>query len=462
MKVIIFQGFCTGKIPISPTFFEPMDFLISGFKKKRGFGIEWLLLGMKLLYRLFFSVIPGILILLKPFSSKLSHFLEGRRHVFTKLGKFRDSFPGALAWFHVASLGEYEQARPLIAALKAKRPELGIVVSFFSPSGYDHVAKKPQPNLDYITYLPLDKKSWGQKFVQILKPELVFFVKYDLWYHHIQALKKQSIPVFLVAASLREDQSFFGAFGSFFRQNLFAMDWIFTQNKKSLDMLKQIGYTQASLAGDTRFDRVASTAAEPKKMQDIKNWTNGRPVVVVGSAWEEDMAILIPLINSRPDYRWIIAPHDLSPEPMDRWTERIQLTTAKYSKWGQVDSNSVLFIDNIGMLSSLYQFAKIAYVGGAFGKGLHNILEPLGFGCPVIFGKVKNTSKFPEAEQSQLEGCGFSVADERSLTEVFVQLENPELYNRSVFSAQNWVKSNLGAADRVIAKVAELISKHER
>ncbi len=434
-----------------------MVFLRPCFGKKGGFAIEWLLLGMNLLYRLFFFLIPGILFLLKPFSTKLGHFLEGRKSLFAKLGNFRDSCPGPLAWFHAASLGEYEQARPVIAALKSKRPDLGILVSFFSPSGYDHVAKKPQPNVDFITYLPLDRKSWAEKFVTVLKPELAFFVKYDLWHHHLQALKKSGCPVFLIAASLREDQVFFGPFGSFFRQNLFAMDWIFTQNQKSLDLLSGIGYSQASQAGDTRFDRVAATAAAPLALPQIRDWVGDRPTVVVGSAWEEDMKLLVPLINSHPGYRWIIAPHDLSPEPMDRWGSQLRLESRKYSGWSPSDTNPVLFIDNIGMLSSLYQFARIAYVGGAFGKGLHNILEPLGFGRPVIFGALKRVSRFPEAAQSQSEGCGFPVSDEKSLFETFGRLEEIDFYDKSVISAQNWVKSNLGAADRIVEKTARLI-----
>ncbi|MFN3999573.1 3-deoxy-D-manno-octulosonic acid transferase [Algoriphagus sp.] len=414
---------------------------------------------MNLVYRVVLFLISGVLYLLKPFSAKLNHFLESRTSLFKELVIFRNSYHGSVAWFHVASLGEYEQARPVISVLKCEKPEMAVVVSFFSPSGYNNVVHKPHQNVEFITYLPLDRKSLAEKFVALLKPDLVFFVKYDLWFHHIQALKESKIPVFLIAASFREDQSFFGVFGSFFRQNLLAMDWIFTQNEKSLRLLKNIGYSKASMAGDTRFDRVASTAASPKALPEIKNWTAERPVVVIGSAWDEDMKLLIPLINSRPNYCWIIAPHDLNPEPMNRWTSQIQLQSKRYSSWSSTDSNSVLFIDNIGMLSSLFQFAKLAYVGGGFGKGLHNILEPMGFGVPVIFGEVKNPSKFPEAAQSELEGCGFSVVNEESLMECFAKLEQVDFYQKAVDSAQNWVKSNLGAADRIIEKVSKLSSK---
>ena len=414
---------------------------------------------MNFIYRFGLVLTSGLLNLVGRFSARLRHFLEGRKSLFEKLEFFRKTCEAPTAWFHVASLGEYEQARPVIASLKTMRPELAVVISFFSPSGYDNVTKKPQPNVDFITYIPIDRKNYAERFVSILKPELAFFVKYDLWFHHIQALKKRNVSMFLIAASLREDQTFFGVFGSFFRQNLFAMDWIFTQNEKSLELLKSLGYHNASLAGDTRFDRVAATAAAPKELLDIKKWIGEKSVVVVGSAWEEDIKLLIPLINSRPNYRWIIAPHDLDPEPMDRWAEAIQLESKKYSKWNSADTNSILFIDNIGMLSSLYQFAKLAYVGGAFGKGLHNILEPMGFGVPVIFGKVKNVSKFPEAAQSDSEGCGFSVADEKSLLDQFKKLEKADFYEKAVISALNWVKSNLGAADRILKKVDQLIVK---
>jgi len=410
---------------------------------------------MNLLYRFVLFLMTGVLHLFKPFSTKLNHFLESRKSLFKELENYRKSYSGPIIWIHVASLGEYEQAQPVISALKSKMPEMAVVVSFFSPSGYDNVVKKPQLNVDFITYLPLDRKSLAEKFVERLKPEFAIFVKYDLWFHYIQSLKIRQIPIFLIAASFREDQSYFGILGLFFKQNLFAMDWIFTQNEKSLTLLKTIGYSNASLAGDTRFDRVAATASVPRPLPDMKNWIAERPVVVIGSAWEEDMRLLIPLINSHPNYRWIVAPHDLNPEPMEHWTSQIQLPSKRYSSWSSSDSNSVLFIDNIGMLSSLYQFAKVAYVGGAFGKGLHNILEPMGFGVPVIFGKVKNASKFPEAEQSELEGCGFSVENEESLAEQFSRLENPVIYQKAVLSTQNWVNSNLGAAEHIVEKVKQ-------
>lgn len=411
---------------------------------------------MNWFYRLGLFVLSVLLPVAGILSPKIRHFLQGRKSVFQKLFEFRESNIAPLAWFHVASLGEYEQARPVIAELKKSRPELKIAVSFFSPSGYDNVIKKPQPNVDFITYLPLDRKSFAVRFVEILKPEVAFFVKYDLWPQHILALKAAKIPVFLVSASFRPDHIYFRSDG-FFRKILFELDYIFTQNQQSIDLLKSIGFEKAEIAGDTRFDRVMATSSSPKEFPEIKKWVGNKPTVVVGSAWEEDMQILIPLINSRPEYRWIIAPHDLNPQPMKAWADSITLKSSRYSQWDQTSPVEVLFIDNIGMLSSLFQFARVAYVGGAFGKGLHNILEPVGFGIPVIFGKLRKSEKFPEAAQSQREGCGFEVENGEALKAVFERLEQEDFYRKSSESAQFWVKSNLGAAEKIIEKVNKLM-----
>jgi 3-deoxy-D-manno-octulosonic-acid transferase len=408
---------------------------------------------MDYLYFLFFEFISGVLPTIGFFSPSLRNFLEGRKHLFDRVQDFRKMNPQSLVWMHVASLGEYEQARPLIPVLRSKLPNYKIAVSFFSPSGFDHVIKKPQPDVDFITYLPLDRKRHAERFVDNLRPELAIFVKYDLWYHHVQALHQKAIPIYLIAASFRKSQPYFSWYGGFFRDILSKIDWIFTQNQKSVTLLKQIGIHQVSIAGDTRFDRVAATASAPKPLEDIRTWISGQPTIVVGSAWEEDMRLLIPLINSGLSYCWIIAPHDLNPEPMARWAKEIQLPSKKYSEWRHEDGNQVLFIDNIGMLSSLYQFARVAYVGGAFGKGLHNVLEPLGFGVPVIFGKVKRESKFPEARQAQQEGCGFSVRDSGQLNTVFSELEQIENYKKATDAAKNWVNSNLGAANRIVASI---------
>ncbi|MEP0711084.1 glycosyltransferase N-terminal domain-containing protein [Algoriphagus sp.] len=412
---------------------------------------------MKLIYRVGIFLARLLLLLAGLFIPKIRHFSSGRKNLFQRLEEFRLKYPGKLAWFHVASLGEYEQARPVIAELKRVHPDYLIAVSFFSPSGYDHVTKKPQPQVDFITYLPLDSKRQADRFVKSLTPSIAFFVKYDLWYHHIRAVKASQIPLFLFSASFRSEQIYFKSDG-FFRNILFQFDHIFTQNETTLELLRSINYQQVSIAGDTRFDRVAETARNYKEYPDLARWLGDKPVVVAGSVWQEDMELLIPLMNSHPDYRWIIAPHDLSPEPMKRWTEQLKLKSTRFSQWDSDDSPDVIFIDNIGMLSSLYQFARVAYVGGAFGKGLHNILEPIGFGIPVIFGKLEKVAKFPESAVSQERGCSFEVKDADSLKLVFMKLEQPVVYEQSAAAARSWVEVNIGAAERIINKVEELIA----
>ncbi|SFT69364.1 3-deoxy-D-manno-octulosonic-acid transferase [Algoriphagus locisalis] len=413
---------------------------------------------MKWIYRIGIFFARILLLLAGLFIPKIRHFSSSRKNLFQRLIAFRSKNKGPLAWFHVASLGEYEQARPVIAELKRVQPAQLIAVSFFSPSGFDHVIKKPQPNVDFITYLPLDSKTQADGFVNTLRPALVFFVKYDLWYHHIMLVKAKGIPLFLFSASFRSDQIYFKRDG-FFRSILFQFDYIFTQNYRTYDLLKSINYQKTSVTGDTRFDRVAETAKNPKDFPELARWVSDKPTLVAGSVWQEDMDLLIPLMNANPKYKWIVAPHDLNPEPMNRWADQLTLSAVRYSLWDSDLSPDVLFIDNIGMLSSLYQFARVAYVGGAFGKGLHNILEPIGFGVPVIFGKLVKTDKFPEAAESQANGCGFEVNDAESLNSVFENLEQPGFYQQSVKSAQKWLEMNKGAAAKIINKVEKLISE---
>jgi len=408
---------------------------------------------MKLIYRFGILLASMLLPLAALLNPRIAHFLSSRKDLFEKLKNFREDDSSKIAWFHVASLGEYEQSRPVIESLKRVSPDYKIVVSFFSPSGYDHVIKKPQQGVDFICYLPLDSKRNAEKFMQIINPALVFFVKYELWYHHLSAIKTRKIPLYLISAAFRPDQIYFKGI-PFFKNLLFFFDQIFTQNQNSLDLLQSIGNENGVLAGDTRFDRVVEIAKSPKIFEDITGWKGESPVLVAGSVWEEDMILLIPLINSNPDYRWIIAPHSLDPAPMIAWKAKINLSSTRYSEWDKRGDYQVIFIDNIGMLSSLYQFAQIAYVGGAFGKGLHNILEPIAYGVPVIFGKLKKESKFPEAAQSQEQGCGFEVVDVEDLNSVFENLQDSDYYKKSKDSALAWVEANRGAAVKIISKIS--------
>ncbi len=415
---------------------------------------------MKFWYRLGLHSLDLFLPVLALSGEKMKIFAQGRKGVFDQISSFRKDHPGELVWIHVASLGEYEQAKPVIKEIKKRKPEYLIAVSFFSPSGYEPVKKKPQENVDFITYLPLDLRKNAERFISELNPSFSVFVKYDLWYEYIMVLKERKIPTFLISALFRPSQRYFKSDG-FFQDLLKQLDHIFTQDQPSIDLLDTIQYSDHTLAGDTRFDRVAENAKNPKPFPQLKTWIGKKEVIVLGSVWEEDMKILIPLMNANKEFKWIVAPHDLDQGKMREWSKRLTLRSAFYSKAGWNDSPNVLFLDTIGMLSSVYQFAKIAYVGGAFGSGLHNILEPIGFHVPVIFGKVRLASKFPEAKISQEKGCAFEVEDLKSLRESFDYLQEERNYQVSRTAAENWLNENLGASRKICDKV-DLILEDER
>jgi 3-deoxy-D-manno-octulosonic-acid transferase len=413
---------------------------------------------MKFFYDIAVTAMPPILSLLAPASPKLSRLVSGRKGWADKVEIFRQNYAGPLAWFHVASLGEYEQAKPVISALKEKFPLYGIAVSFFSPSGYENVIKKKQPQVDFITYLPFDTSNSANLFVDLLQPDMVFFVKYDLWANYILGVKNRNIPLFLFSASMRSDQIYFKFYGGFFRKLLFAFDHIFTQNADTANLLKQIGLDKISVTGDTRYDRVREVAAYPKPFPQIEKLQKGRKTIVIGSAWELDMDLLRPLINNDMDHFWIIAPHDIHAEQLMSWKKSLNRPTALFSEIDEKETD-VLLIDNIGMLSSLYRFAYLAYVGGAAGKGLHNILEPLAYHIPVMFGKVRKAAKFPEAAISSQYGCGFVVSNHQELEETFELLHQPESYFMACAAAKKLLEDNAGSAAKIIAQVAALIDR---
>jgi 3-deoxy-D-manno-octulosonic-acid transferase len=414
---------------------------------------------MKGIYDFSLWVVAGFLGVFGKISPKWEKLVQGRKAVFPSLKAFVDVNEKNIAWFHVASLGEYEQSKPVVRELKRIYPDWAIVLTFFSPSGYEHVIKKNQPHIDFITYLPFDTPNNAEQFVCLLKPKMVFFVKYDLWANFILIIKKKNIPLFLFSASFREEQIYFKEYGGFFRKVLQNFDHIFTQNQQTVELLKSIQYDRVTVTGDTRFDNVKSISLKPKSFPLIENFIKDKPVIVVGSAWEEDMALIIPFISAFPQYKFIIAPHDINEKVISGWQSRIGESSIKYSELEAkgIKDGKVLFIDNIGMLSSLYQYARIAYVGGAFGKGLHNILEPLAFGIPVLYGKLKTINKFPEAAITQSYGCGFEVGNSDEFEKIAVALEEEKMYQLACKAAEQLVEDNLGSSEKIMHQVRKII-----
>jgi len=405
---------------------------------------------MKILYQLGMLLMDGLMKLGSHWSPRLKQGVAGREGLFEKLEAFRKKHPSPLVWFHVASLGEYEQAKPVIAAFKEKFPFWAVTVSFFSPSGYEQAIKKKQLWVDYITYIPTDTPFHAKRFVKILSPDMAVFIKYDLWANHIGELKKQGVPLFLVAAAFRTEHIYFKWYGGFFRNLLYQFDHIFTQNSLSKELLEKINCTRVSVTGDPRFDNVARISTQPKSFPEVKQGITA-PVMVLGSVWQEDMDLLIPWINQAENMQFILAPHDIHGPTIRRWENSIEKPCVRYSEYIQNQTGwQVLIIDNIGMLSSLYQFGQWAYVGGAFGKGLHNILEPLAFGIPVLFGELKQVSRFPEAGISEAYGCGFPVKNKAMLAETMARLMLPAAYQEACKAAKSLLHANLGSAAKTI------------
>ncbi|MCG9970865.1 3-deoxy-D-manno-octulosonic acid transferase [Christiangramia crocea] len=378
------------------------------------------------------------------FSKKLKEFTEGRRDLFPKLEKAIDPSKDHI-WVHAASLGEFEMAVPVLKMLKNKYPEHKIIVSFFSPSGYKN--KKKHPLVDHFTYLPLDSKKNARKFLDIIQPEMAFFIKYDFWPNFLNELKAGKVRTFLVSGVFRKDQAFFKIYGKWMRSALEAFEHFFVQNKESEELLNSIGFENVTVAGDTRFDRVAAQIEADNKIDFIEDFKDDQLLVVCGSTWPEDEDLMLDFINNSSSIKFIIAPHEIKPEKVEKLRRHISIPVIKYSE--KEDRNlknyRVLILDTIGLLGRAYSYANIAYVGGAAGNtGLHNVLEPATFGIPILIGR--NFEKFPEAQRlRQLAGL-FSVKDKDEFTAIMTSLYTDTDFRRKTgMISGHFINSNTGA-----------------
>ena len=394
--------------------------------------------------------------LLSPFNTKAKLWIQGRQHIFEKIAKSPISVAERkqkLAWFHCASLGEFEQGRPVIEAFKQAFPEYKILLTFFSPSGYE--IRKNYAEADYICYLPSDTKAHAQQFIALTKPDIVFFVKYEFWANYLREVKKNQIPAISFSAIFRPNQIYFKAYGRFFKDTLFCFNHILVQNEASKKLLQSIGFEAVTVAGDTRFDRVFQIASQKKQLSIVEQFKEEKEIFIVGSAWQQDMDILIPFMNQDTALKFIIAPHEIHEEEISAWQKQLKAKSICYSEAESVENTAdyqILIINNIGLLSSLYQYANYAFIGGAFGKGLHNILEAATFGMPIFFGNSKY-QKFQEAlDLIALEGA-FPVGSSSELLEKFSQINS----NATQITAR-YVEQNIGATNKVLAVAKELLA----
>ncbi|MCE7066239.1 3-deoxy-D-manno-octulosonic acid transferase [Dyadobacter sp. CY326] len=414
------------------------------------------------IYQSAISTVASLMKVAAIFNSKIRLGVEGRNGL---LEAMEDSFPKlvngrAVAWFHAASLGEFEQGRPVIEAYRTHFPDDFILLTFFSPSGYE--VRKNYTGADYICYLPIDTASNARRFVKIVNPRIAFFIKYEFWHNYLKALKKNETYIISFSTIFRPNQAFFKKSGSFFRQMLIAFDHIFVQNKQSLQLLESAGIHQCSIAGDTRFDRVAAIASNTKSFPEIAGFRNGQVCLIAGSVWEADMQVLIPALNSyEGKLKAIIAPHEIHKEQMEQWRKSLTGKTLLYSELASENNISAfdyLIIDNIGMLSALYQYGNMAFIGGAFGSGLHNILEAATFGIPVAFGN-KRYHKFQEALDLTEQGGAVAVAGREELIATIGQwLNDPEKRKMAGAVNKNYIAAGIGSTDMILNEVKKLQS----
>lgn len=384
------------------------------------------------------------------FHPKAKKWVEGRKGYWNHLP---DVTGKKVVWFHCASLGEYDQGKPIMEAWRSKFPNDYILVTFFSPSGFDQIKNKSVG--DYTCYLPLDTVRNARKFVLHFHPKVTFFVKYEIWINHLKETKKRGSKIYSISASFRENHRFFKWYGANFRKALTLFDRIFVQNEKSKQLLSTIQLSQVTVAGDTRFDRVVQRTKDIKPNNILDPWANGENIFVIGSSWPADEAIIIPNINhSNIKEKVILAPHEVDKKHIDEIVQQLTVNHQLYTKLQEGEelntATQVVILDCIGVLADAYQYGKIAYVGGGFGTGLHNILEPAAFGLPVIFG-VKH-QKFPEAQDFINHNIGREINDSQQFLLAYTDfMQEKEVTER----VNQFVQKNLGATAIIMRQITE-------
>lgn len=413
---------------------------------------------MGFVYNFLISIFNGLLPLIGKLSPKLKLFANGRKDAFKTLREklFAED---SILWFHCASLGEYEQGVPVMEALKKKYPDHKLVVTFFSPSGYE--VKKNSKLADVILYLPLDTRKHARRFIEIVQPTLAVFVKYEFWPNYLHELKSREIPTVFISAAFRESQAFFKWYGGFMRKALKTVDHFFVQDKISLSLLQNLGFENVTVSGDTRFDRVSHQIEMNNQVDFITEFVDNRLCVVMGSSWQEDEEVFIDFVNQAPqDICFIIAPHEIKESSVSGLKEKLKTSYVLYSeKEGKDLKNHQVFVMNtIGYLSRVYSYGDMAYVGGAMGtSGLHNILEPATFGIPIIIGK--NFDKFREAKQLQKLAGLFSVSSSQEFNEIMDKLVNNQKFREKTgMIAGHFINSNTGATDKIVNYLIAKIS----
>ncbi len=410
---------------------------------------------MLFLYRIIVQIAEFLLKIIAVFNPKIKLFVEGRKNVFSTLEQ-KIKTTDKTIWFHAASLGEYEQGLPVIENIKTKYPNHKIILTFFSPSGYE--VRKNNTIADVTVYLPLDTKKNAEAFLKLVHPEMAFFIKYEYWPNYLNELQKLETPTYLISGIFRKNQMFFKWYGGFYRKALNTFTYFFVQNETSKNLLLQLGKTNVAISGDTRFDRVAAILEKDNSLDFIEAFKNDTLTIVIGSSWPKDESLLVDYINQTSEkVKFIIAPHNIKEEQIQDLKNSITKKTVLFSEKStkNLAEFDIFIIDTIGILTKIYSYADIAYVGGGFGNpGVHNILEPATFGVPIVIGP--NFSHFAEATALvNMEGC-ICISNKTDLNDAFSNLiANDDIRHEKGHICSTFVQMNKGATRIIMNKILQ-------
>jgi len=411
---------------------------------------------LRFLYNILINIAWVGLKVVALFNAKIKLFVKGRKNSFAIL-KEKIASNSKSIWVHVASLGEFEQGLPILERLRTKYPEHKLVLSFFSPSGYE--VKKNTTVADVVVYLPMDSNSKVKRFLNLINPELAIFVKYEVWPNYLYHLKKRKIPTILVSAIFSKRQIYFKSYGRFMRKSLDTFSHFFVQDEKSKKLLESIGFNNATIGGDTRLDRVSEILKRNNQLDFMNRFKNNQLCLVAGSTWPEDEELLINHINNTKEkMKFVIAPHEIKPAHIEKITSALQKRTILYSEIGSQNLKEfdILVVDTIGLLTKIYSYANIAYVGGGFATGLHNTMEPAVFGIPIIIGP--QFEGFKEAKDLVKEGGIIPISSQGSFNNLMSELlDNPVSIKNIGEINSNYINSNRGAANLIMQHISKII-----
>lgn len=403
---------------------------------------------MRFIYQLGIDSYALLVRLLSPFVGKAKKWSEGRQEQFSKWTAIHNEEP--LIWFHCASLGEFEQGKPVIEAFKESHKNWKILITFFSPSGYD--LRSDYELADYVFYLPVERKKNVKQFIDAFNPQIAVFVKYEFWYGYMTELKKRSIPLIFISSTFRPYHIFFKSYGSWFLKQLETVEMFFVQDKESENLLKSKSVLNVKISGDTRFDRVIKTVEDDDSLSFMKSFRGKHKVFIFGSAWEQETDYFLRIVNHIPeDWRVIYAPHEINENKLSNIEKRLNVDAVRYSVLNENNAveSKVLLVDTVGHLARMYKYTDVAFIGGGYRDGIHNILEPLSFGNPVFFGG--NHQGFGEGKEAIDEGIGVEVARYKEFENQLLKwVNNPEELFETQLKCKAYIQERVGATKKIV------------